>query len=573
MIIFETDKKPLTYFLDQIENRDLALPDFQRSFVWDPNATRELVVSIIRSFPAGTLLLMQGGANVFAPRAIEQAPQLNGAPSYLVLDGQQRMTSLYQAFSGRGSHRYFLNLQELIDGYDLDEAVEVYNQRRAKRWEFLAGQASDLMLPLSSLRAFGDWRDEILELRHEYDDDVKKLRKTLNELEKAYIKPVELYQFPVTTLAQSTPVEAVCTIFETLNRTGVKLSVFELLTARAFAHDVQLRVMWRVAREQHPVLADFDIDPYYILQVIAVLVRGTPKRSAVLNLEISNITEHWDRAVRGMAGGLEMLRDECGVLTPKWLGYATMLLTLAAVWDRVTDASGPTIGDRRAKLRRWFWCSAFSGAYDNAPNTVTEQDVVALRRWLEGGELPGVIADFSFDANRWRATSYRNRALYRSTIALTMRGAPLDFHEGRRLTKAIIDGEDVDDHHIFPRAYLEKSGQAGPVDSVLNHTLIDKITNIRIGKKAPSLYIHEMVTELGHEHAEQILASHGLPAAADGALRSDDFQRFLTWRMERLASELEAVTGARISRQRDGSEAEDAVEEEPYVETHGGAVP
>lgn len=569
MIIFETDKKPLTYFLDQIENRDLALPDFQRSFVWDPNATRELVVSIIRSFPAGTLLLMQGGADVFAPRAIEQAPSLNGAPSYLVLDGQQRMTSLYQAFSGKGSHRYFLNLQELIDGYDLDEAVEVYNRRRARQWENLAGQASDLMLPLSSLRAFGDWRDEILELRHEYDDDVKKLRRALNEVEKAYVKPVELYQFPVTTLAQTTPVEAVCTIFETLNRTGVKLSVFELLTARAFAHDVQLREMWRRAREQHPILSDFDIDPYYILQVIAVLVRGTPKRSAVLNLAISEVTGHWDSAVRGMAGGLEMLQDECGILTPKWLGYATMLLTLAAVWDRVTEAAGPTIADRRARLKRWFWCSAFSGAYENAPNTVTEQDVVALRRWLDGGDPPSVVTGFSFDADRWRATSYRNRALYRSTIALMMRGAPLDFHEGRRLTKAIIDGESVDDHHIFPRAYLEESGQSGPVDSVLNHTLIDKITNVRIGKKAPSVYIHEMVTELGDDHAEQILASHGLPATADGPLRSDDFQRFLTWRMERLASELEAVTGARVSRQDAGSETDDAVEEVPYVDTHG----
>ncbi|MQA05209.1 MAG: DUF262 domain-containing protein [Streptosporangiales bacterium] len=105
MILFETDKKPLTYFLDQIENRDLALPDFQRSFVWDPGATRELVVSIIRGFPAGALLLMQGGAQVFAPRAVEEAPELNGPPSYLVLDGQQRMSSLYQAFSGKGSHR------------------------------------------------------------------------------------------------------------------------------------------------------------------------------------------------------------------------------------------------------------------------------------------------------------------------------------------------------------------------------------------------------------------------------------------------------------------------------------
>ncbi|MQA05210.1 MAG: hypothetical protein GEV07_21610 [Streptosporangiales bacterium] len=255
-------------------------------------------------------------------------------------------------------------------------------------------------------------------------------------------------------------------------------------------------------------------------------MKGTPKRSSVLNLEIDEITANWDAAVTGMAEGLRLLQDECGVLTLKWLGCTTMLLTLAAVRDRVSRAAGPAIGHRRAKLKRWFWCSAFAGAYENAPNTVTEQDVVALRRWLDGGEAPAVVADFSFEARWWRGVSYRNRALYRSTIALTMRGTPLDFHQGRKLTKAVIDGDSVDDHHIFPRGFLEDSRQAGPVDSVLNHTLIDKITNIRIGKKAPSVYIQDMATELGEKLVMEILESHGLPGDVNGSLRSNDFAAF-----------------------------------------------
>ncbi len=71
-------------------------PDFKRSFVWDPNATRELVVSIIRSFPAGTPLQMEGGARCSLPGAFEGALALNGNPDHQILDGQQRMTSLYQ---------------------------------------------------------------------------------------------------------------------------------------------------------------------------------------------------------------------------------------------------------------------------------------------------------------------------------------------------------------------------------------------------------------------------------------------------------------------------------------------
>lgn len=543
MILFETDKKPLTYLLDQIENRDVALPDFQRSFVWDASATRELVVSVIRSFPAGTLLLMQGGSRIFAPRPFEEAAALNGEPAYLVLDGQQRLTSLFQAFSGRGTHRFFLNLAELIDGYDVDEAVEVYLARRTKRWQTIEGQSADLMLPLERLRSFSDWRDEVLDLRAEQGDDRKKLRTQLNELEKEYIKPVELYQFPVTTLSESTPTEAICTIFETLNRTGVKLSVFELLTARAFAKQVQLRELWRQARENHPMLEDFDVDPYYILQAISTMVRKSPKRSVVLALDVDDIVAHWEDAVVGMAESLKLLRDECGVLVARWLPYQTMLVTMAATWRSIQSAHGPAVGERRAKLRRWFWCSVFSGSYENSPNTTTENDVPAVRGWLEGEETPAVVANFQFDPERWRGVTGRQRALYQGTIALLMRKSPRDFHDGVPLSKPIIDGRAVDDHHIFPRGWLASVGKASHIDSVLNHTLIDKKTNILIGKRAPSVYLEEMQHALGNE-LPSILASHGLPPDPEGPLFRNQFEEFLEWRLRYLHKELEDVTSA-----------------------------
>jgi hypothetical protein len=333
----------------------MALPDFQRSFVWDPGATRELVVSIIRSFPAGSLLLLKGGAKVFAPRAFEEAPPLDATPAYLVLDGQQRLTSLYQAFVGRGNHRFFLNLRELLDGMDVDEAVEVYTASRSKRWDTTQAQARDLMLPLWLLRSFADWKDEILEALEGHTQDAKKLSKQLNELEKEYVKPVEQYQFPYTTLAESTPSEAVCTIFETLNRTGLKLSVFELITARAFAHEVRLRDMWQAAQANHPVLDDFEIDPYYVLQVVALMEKGSPKRGVVLGLPVASIVDRWEVAVQGIDGSLKLLRDECGVLVSKWVPYNTMLIPMAAAWSTVVAQPGPAEGARRSKLKRWFW--------------------------------------------------------------------------------------------------------------------------------------------------------------------------------------------------------------------------
>src|SRR5437867_4121841 len=122
MSIFEdTNPRELKKVLGQIETRETALPDFQRDFVWDPNATQELIVSIANNYPAGSLLRIRNTQNLFACREFQGAPELDGhRTTYLVLDGQQRLTSLYQAFYGVGEHRYFLKLRELIDGADFE---------------------------------------------------------------------------------------------------------------------------------------------------------------------------------------------------------------------------------------------------------------------------------------------------------------------------------------------------------------------------------------------------------------------------------------------------------------------
>lgn len=545
MTSFDTDKKNLTFLLDQIENGELALPDFQRDFVWEPGATRELIRSVMQSFPAGNLLFMQSGAEHFAPRRFAEAPPLNGSPSYLVLDGQQRLTSLSLAFSGRGTHRYFLNLQELLDGEDLDEAVEVYPVKRIGSWGSIEGQAKDLALPLSRLRSFSDWRDEVLEVRREsnLDSDPKKLKKQLNELEKQYVKPVELYQFPVTTLSSTTNLDAVCTIFETLNRTGVKLGVFDLLTARGFAQDVRLRDLWDQAQANQPILNEFGIDPYYLLQVVALWARGDPRRGTVLKLDVArDIKPRWHDAAHGVAASLRLLQSDCGVLTSRLLPYGTMLLTLAAVWPEITQATGPAVASRRDKLTRWFWCATFAQRYENQPNSRSQADVPLLRAWLHGGDAPEVL-EASFEPAQWKSITYRQQALYRASLALSLRHHPRDFHVGAPLTAQRISEEQVDDHHIFPRAYLTAEGTTSYVDCVLNRTLIDKKTNMRISAKAPSKYLSEMESELTSEALQTILQSHGLPYGADSPLSGDRFDDFLNWRQQRLTRELAQVTG------------------------------
>src|SRR6266487_1815884 len=165
MNIFEdTNPRALKDLLSEIHTRTSVLPDFQRDFVWEPGATQELIISIANNYPAGSILRVRDAKRVFAAREFEGAPALNGRKhTFLVLDGQQRLTSLYQAFFGVGEHRYFLDLNELLGGGDFEDAI--FHERATTKWakahEGFDVQAKELILPLRILGGgagkFGQW--------------------------------------------------------------------------------------------------------------------------------------------------------------------------------------------------------------------------------------------------------------------------------------------------------------------------------------------------------------------------------------------------------------------------------
>ena len=553
--IFYPSSEKLSFLLASIHNREVALPDFQRDFVWDPRETEELLESICRNYPAGGLLRIKNATGFyFAPREFAGAPPLDGhQPSYLILDGQQRLTSLYQALYGAGSHRYFVDLQGLIDGQDIEDGLFYLRQGEARRrYGALEEQAATFTFPLQVLfgeaGAFEEWLDQVLERRPEPDPDKKVLKQRLRDVHRKWLRTVEEYEFPMVTLSEDTPASAVCTIFETLNRTGVKLSVFDLLAARFWSGELRLRDLWDQARRDHPIISEFEVDPYYILQGLALLTaRGAPscKRTDILELDIDQVRRGWGPVVRGLADTLQIVRDDCGVVLPQWLPYYTILIPTAAVLASAASARGPEVGAIRGKLRRWFWCSVFGQAYEKAPNSQAAKDYAELTRWISGGAPPQTVADFSFDPASLRQVTPRQRGIYRGAIALVLRHGARDFHTAERITASMVLEKKIDDHHVFPQKYLEEKrpGISETIrDCVLNRTLIDRATNIRIGKRAPSDYLGEVRQHVGPEQLTTILGSHLLPATEGAPLLADDFDGFLDERQHLVAAQLAEVT-------------------------------
>ena len=408
MSLFEdTNPRALKDLLAEVHSRTMVLPDFQRDFVWEPGATQELIVSIANNYPAGSLLRVRDAKRVFAAREFEGAPSLDGQiHTFLVLDGQQRLTSLYQAFYGVGEHRYYLDLRKLLNDGDFEEAIFHMRASTMAEWvkarkESFEVQAKELTLPLSVLKGgaggFGQWSRKVA--RQLTEKERITLEDSLDGVAEKWIQAIDDYHFPVVTLSDKTEPDALCTIFETLNRTGVKLSVFELLTARFWPQKINLRELWDKACEEHGIIKDFEVDPYYLLQSIALACRKTPscKRSDVLNLAPADIEAWWQPVVAGLALCLTFLREDCKVMLPFWLPYQTMLATLAEVLAKSGIPKNAEAGAQRENLKRWFWCAVFGQAYESSPNSQSARDVGDLVAWFGGGPLPESVKGLRFD--------------------------------------------------------------------------------------------------------------------------------------------------------------------------------
>jgi hypothetical protein len=202
----DTNPRKLVDLLYEIDKGMSVLPDFQRDFVWEPSLVRNLLASIASGYPAGSILRVRNTKHHFASRPFASAPKPSGAPSFLVLDGQQRLTSLYQAFYGTGDYRFYLDLAALRTKDDVEEAIffERSDSKRDKALATLDAQAKREVLPLEILKGHhanvAKWIFDVAGHRAGNDlNAFKQLQRRLNDLAERWLRPIEDYQFPVVT--------------------------------------------------------------------------------------------------------------------------------------------------------------------------------------------------------------------------------------------------------------------------------------------------------------------------------------------------------------------------------------
>ncbi|MDE0158840.1 MAG: DUF262 domain-containing protein [Candidatus Dadabacteria bacterium] len=595
MTTFDSTKESLDDLLKEIGKGKIQLPDFQRGWVWDDDHIRDLLVSIARSFPIGAVMLLEAGGDVrFETRPVEGLENKlskDQEPEKLILDGQQRLTTLTQALflkepvhtrtdKGKKIKRhYYFNIAKALDSPNaLDEAVIAVDEKRQLRSNFGRDVVLDLSTTEMECRQFyfpcdqvlnsDDWETVLTKIAPEHLSIYMKFRNQ-------FLAPFRNYQVPVIFLKKETSKEAVCLVFEKVNTGGVQLSVFELITASYAADGYNLRDDWfgsavrniesRKERLEKEALLK-GIEATEFLQAICLLhtselrkadlatgktgkqVRPvSAKRADVLQLPLSAWKRWADDLEAGFRQVARFLHKEC-FYNRRELPYSTQLVPLAAVFTHLGDSwREPRIYD---KVARWFWSGVLGELYGGAVETRIANDYDEMLRWFKDDEdLPRTVRDANFQPERFNTLRSRLSAAYKGINVLVLREGSKDWFWKASIQELDADDIALDIHHIFPRSWCEEQSIIrDEYDCILNKTPISYRANRKIGGDAPSYYLPKIQKEeqvlLNDSEMDELLASHALSPAL---LRRDEFHQFLEDRRGRLNKLIERAMGKPVS--------------------------
>jgi hypothetical protein len=577
---FDSTKESLLDMLRSIADGKTQLPDFQRGWVWDDDHIRSLLASLSLSYPVGTVMMLEtGGEGVrFKPRPVEGVVTNGAIPERLILDGQQRLTSLYLATLYGGpvetqdarkkqiKRWYYIDMAKALNANgDRDEAIQSLPEDRLVRnfrnevlkdystpdREYEAG-----LFPMNKIFSSAEWRRGFNGFWQH--DRVKS--EMFDRFEETVIKRFEQYQMPLIRLLRPTPKDAVCQVFEKVNTGGVSLTVFELMTATFAADDYNLRDDWNTRHAQlHTYKVLKGVQTGELLQTIALLAtaerrsakvaegiqpENAPgigcKRKDILSLTLPEYQRWKDPATGGFIRAAKLLRSQ-KLFDARDLPYSTQLAPLAAIMAM--------LGERcehdgvRSKLLQWYWCGVFGELYGSAVESRFARDLPEVLAWMDTGPEPTTIRDANFFPSRLLTLRTRNSAAYKGVHALLLRDGALDFRSGDPIESQLYFDENVDIHHIFPKDWCIRQGiESKHYDSIVNKTPLSAKTNRTVGNRAPSAYLTLLQQQagIGEQRMDEILESHNIyPLAA----RLDEFHEFFRIREAELLRRIENAMG------------------------------
>ena len=560
---FSTLSYDLIDLFARIDRGDLQLPDFQRDYSWDVDRIRALIVTVLRGYPMGCLMALDTrNENMrFRPRPLEGAPDTGNNPGMLLLDGQQRLTTLYHSLQGDG----------IVD------TVDFRNKRIRRKFYVDVNKAlsADILplIPVSALLS-DEGTDMIFDLAEGPDlvgetatAFTGSARDRAKHFHNTVAKPLIRYSVPMIRLDRETAQGGVGSIFAQANSAGLQMDVFDLLTA-VFANedpDFKLRDDWadiETTLRQYPALDSVGRTEF--LTAVALFVTAqegyaSGQREDILRLNLPTYRAASAAIRAAFVETAEFLRQRC-IVDPSLVPYPAQLVPLTAILALLGGSAelgeDDTHSEAWDRLYRWFWCGIFGELYGSAAIGIrAARDIDEVTPWIRDTEQssgtparePATVTDARFVESRLLSVDPES-AVYKGIYALIMARGAKDWRTAQPFTGANFAELGTRFSRIFPAQWcVDHDVEPVLVDSVLNHTPMGRRTEHLIETSSPARYLPRVQAKSLMEDSEfdAVLAGHFLDPEL---LHKAQAEEFFADRRQRLIDMVEYAMGKQATR-------------------------
>lgn len=571
--------KKVAKLLEKVHDGSYVIPYFQRRFEWQPSMVCDLFESILQDYHAGLLLLWELNPEEVRHEkwdAVWGADE--GAPKEAILDGQQRLASLYYAiynpekkFPNRKSYyMFFIDLNEVLNE-NYEKAVTYKYYANYQSWAQIRENKDEWTetgkIPLSILSAKDpNSNNKYINSVEFFNWSVEFIQKSnlTNNVTPFKINGIFLgilnYNFVYYTLSQERDLHDICNIFARVNSKGMRLSIFDLMNAFLYPHGIELRKdLWE--NLDNELLKDIDTNMNeYLLKLISLvkqeycsskyLYNLIPKRKTVRRDEHRKKYEDilvedredfeglWYESCEYAEKARKIIMNsgkaEFGAIKTDFIPNTTIVPVLGAIlWEY--NGSSDDI-DFRKKLKKWYWSAVLSEDYSGSSDSVMAKDFRDWRKWINSGKsierINRINQEFINELDL--KNTKKGSARYNAILCILALNNVKDFYTGEIVGIGDFSREKINDHHIFPKGVKGLDSEKSKIfselkDSLVNRTLLLDETNNKIKNKKPSQYIAEMIKRYDDDEqkVKLILQKHLINEKAFEYMKVDDFDSFV----------------------------------------------
>ncbi|AGZ40121.1 DUF262 domain-containing protein [Actinoplanes friuliensis] len=508
----ETKTPILADLIKDVRDGLIKVPQFQRPFVWKPNQARDLLDSIGSNYPIGSLLLWKTTEKLAVERNIGdfRLPETEElSPTDYVLDGQQRMTVIYAALGAEPKESGFSAVYNLQDQEFLTPGDDSYSPVEFPlRWMYRTTELLNFRTALQS------------------HPDASTLQPRLDELVHVFTN----YRVPVVILKGLT-VEEVCPIFERINNSATRLSIFDLMVAATWSKSFDLNDKADDISLSLESKSYGDIPRNTVLKCLSALENKSVAKERIMGLRKKTGEEMEDlvaRTKKALMRSVDQLVTDFKIYSIDFLPYEAHLVILTYIWANNATLSA----EQLRRVRQWFWRTAFSERYRGASENFISKDLEGIQNFVVSGGDLDAYGSIPSDAALRRITFRKNNSRSAAFVLALAKQGPVNLTNG-----APIDTSDAlsvynkkQFHHIYPEAYLRNNRPDVERNYLLNFCMLAASENNKVSDDDPNVYLPQLAADLGG-HADSVFRSNLMPAPSDLDYGKATLEEFLEARL------------------------------------------